>query len=115
MELAPYWEVAQVMIDFKFYIYSSNGQLAVNSISGEVIVDESRYSTSVGEEGDLRPIRQFDLVEWREHYPGEYLTGGSYDILDFGYWYLTESGTLSYEIPAILWREEYRSRIKEQL
>jgi hypothetical protein len=82
-------------------------------VTGRVLTEESHFATPAGEHGDLRPIRRFDLREWRQQYPDESLSGSDHDILDFGYWYDGGDSSMEYEPPAEDWREEYRlSKVK---
>lgn len=80
------------------YVNSSHGSLAVNADTGDVLPDQSTY------DGDaLRPIKKFDLPEWRGHWKRD--LPESLDILDVGYW----NADGSYEEPAHDWREDTRA------
>lgn len=98
------------------YITSSNGTLAVDDF-GTVIPERSKYETPAGHDGDLRPIFQFDIAEWKRTYPGEEFSGG--DILDFGYWFYNgdryyppqDPRTVVYEPPCEDWRKEIKAEL----
>ena len=55
--------------------------------------------------GPATPLR-FDVQEWRRHHgkDASFSDRESWDILDFGYWYVDDKGDIGYEPPAEDWR-----------
>ena len=87
-----------------FMVRGSHGELDVFASSGEVITYRSETDTCGGPcEGSYAEIARLDVDEWRAAYPGEDVTSGTHDILDFGYW--SRDGV--YEPPAYDWREDF--------
>ena len=55
--------------------------------------------------GPATPLR-FDVQEWRRHHGKDvsFSDRKSWDILDFGYWYVDDKGDIGYEPPDEDWR-----------
>ena len=80
-------------------VSSSNGDFRVDRRTGVVL------SCTPGSENEN--IFQVDLDEFYSHYTN-YEPGSvrCFDILDVGLWFVTETGTVSYDEPQQDWREE---------
>lgn len=91
-----------------FTVHSSHGDLAVDSLTGAVLVAASVYFKGSDDAESLRHIARFNLDEWRKTYPGEIMTGTHIDILDLGFW-ITDG---TYTPPDEFWRDEFRAQLK---
>ena len=87
-------------------LFSSNGELAVEPVTGLVIKADSHYYASGHDEATglhcLGGIQRIDIEEFCVFWGCEPMDG---DILDFGYWYDAPAGSGDgYEPPAMDWR-----------
>jgi hypothetical protein len=90
------------------YVTSSNGVVTIDAMTGAVLEVE------LYEGCELPNILHFDLDEYYRTYPDERREDvGDYDILDLGYTYLSETGAVCYEGPALDWRTEYARRLSQ--
>lgn len=93
-----------------FKVKSSNGELIVCAITGNVIACE----LVEGGDTDIQKIRRFDIAEWKEFWELDELLP-EMDILDLGYWYARSTSVYNmyevmgiknkYEAPCFDWRE----------
>ena len=58
----------------------------------------------------------FDVQEWRRHHGKDvsFSDRESWDILDFGYWYVDDKGGIGYEPPAEDWRALNKESRREE-
>ena len=58
----------------------------------------------------------FDVQEWRRHHGKDvsFSDRESWDILDFGYWYVDDKGGIGYEPPAQDWRALNKESRREE-
>lgn len=89
-------------------VFGNYGSLEVCKRSGRVLsYDPDRDDPDDPDHAAYHDIVKFDLKELVDHYgEDEVARPQNWDILDVGFWFATERGTVTYCEPEQDWREE---------
>jgi hypothetical protein len=92
-------------------VISSDGTLKIDALTGVVLKCQTQCPPGLS--ADAKHLRSIVVFDVNEHYRYWGLEPGSvvgFDILDLGYTFVTDRGTLEYEPPGHEWRLDVTSR-----